>query len=241
MARRKYDFREEDKVKVLLWCARHCCLCGKACGMNIEVAHLDNSKKNSNIDNAVPWCFFCHAEVGRYNRSHPRGKKYAVRELKARRNQVYEQQTSHLVPAVRYVIAQMNRKLPDVGFQINHLGGAYPIKARITVSLYRQGKKYKLETVGHYDGRYVWNLNPGFGVAGHFKLPDEMIETSKVEQNNRDKKICAKVEVTLIDIYEREHVLLPEGFILDLSREPAEQEWYLEPCMEEIETTRSAM
>ena len=68
MASRKYDFNEEQKVKVLLWCARHCCLCGKHCGVAIEVAHIE--KGSNDIDNAIPLCFQCHAEVGHYNRSH---------------------------------------------------------------------------------------------------------------------------------------------------------------------------
>lgn len=40
MARRKYAFDEADKLKALLWCDRHCCLCGKAAGIGIEVAHF---------------------------------------------------------------------------------------------------------------------------------------------------------------------------------------------------------
>ena len=29
------DFHEKDKIKCLLWCNRHCCPCGKACGTDI--------------------------------------------------------------------------------------------------------------------------------------------------------------------------------------------------------------
>lgn len=88
MAKRKYDFNEDDKVKILLWCGRHCCLCGKFAGVGIEVAHLE--KTSSDIDTAIPLCFDCHASVGHYNSKHPRGKKYSIKELKARRDQIYE-------------------------------------------------------------------------------------------------------------------------------------------------------
>src|SRR4030095_13483185 len=104
MATRKNDFTEPDKLKALLWCDRHCCLCGKAAGVGIEVAHIDRHK--SDFDNAVPLCFDCHAAVGHYNREHPRGKKYSAQELRTRREQVYEQHTRYLVPPVQYSIQQ---------------------------------------------------------------------------------------------------------------------------------------
>jgi len=28
------------RTRVLLWCDRHCCLCKKPCGVNIEVDHI---------------------------------------------------------------------------------------------------------------------------------------------------------------------------------------------------------
>lgn len=33
-------FDERLRTRVLLWCDRHCCLCKKACGVNIEVDHI---------------------------------------------------------------------------------------------------------------------------------------------------------------------------------------------------------
>lgn len=133
MVAKTHDFSEADKVKALLWCARHCCLCGKAAGVGIEVAHID--PKSSNLDNAIPLCFDCHAAIGHYNRQHPRGRKYSGRELKARREQVYEQHTRHLVPPVMYLLKQEGRTLPDVGFHISNFGNTYPVKARVQVTL----------------------------------------------------------------------------------------------------------
>jgi len=104
MARRKNDFREEDKIKVLLWCARHCCLCGKNAGVGIEVAHLERNR--SDIENAIPLCFDCHGAIGHYNVQHPRGRKYSSCELRSRRDQVYEQHTRHLVSPTNYRVTQ---------------------------------------------------------------------------------------------------------------------------------------
>lgn len=39
------------------------------------------------IDNAIPLCFDCHAEVHAYNPNHPRGRKFTASELKAHRDQ----------------------------------------------------------------------------------------------------------------------------------------------------------
>ena len=83
------DFCEEDKTKCLLWCSRHCCLCGKACGTNIEIAHVipKGQDGSDDIDNAIPLCFDCHSEIGRYNKEHPRGNKYVdLKSLKHAEN-----------------------------------------------------------------------------------------------------------------------------------------------------------
>ena len=116
MATRKNEFHEEDKIKVLLWCDRHCCLCGKSTSVGIEIAHLD--PKRSDIDNAIPLCFDCHAAIGHYSEGHPRGRKYSITELSARRDQIYEQYTRHLIPPVHYVLSQASHRLPEVGFHI---------------------------------------------------------------------------------------------------------------------------
>ncbi len=39
------------------------------------------------IDNAIPVCFECHAEIHLYNPQHPRGRKYRPEELRAHRDQ----------------------------------------------------------------------------------------------------------------------------------------------------------
>lgn len=218
MLRRKNDFSEDDKVRVLLWCARHCCLCGKQKGIGIEVAHLD--PKRSDIDNAMPLCFDCHAAIGHYNREHPRGRKYSIDELKARRDQIYEQQTRHLVPPILYELKQGDRKLPDVGFQITNLGNTYPVRALVLITL-AQGNQIFTPNSSQYGGKVYWNLNPGFGVNGHFDVKDFQLK--------ENEPLRARIDVTLVDVYERPHKLLPVGYILKLD---PNQDWYFEPSEE---------
>lgn len=76
---------------VLIKCKRHCCLCGKYVGINIELHHIkqkaDGGKDTE--DNCIPLCFNCHAEVQSYNTHHPKGHKYTNTELKQRRDEIY--------------------------------------------------------------------------------------------------------------------------------------------------------
>ena len=216
MSSRKSDFSESDKVKALLWCNRHCCLCDKAAGVGIELAHLD--PKLSDLDNAIPLCFDCHAAIGHYNKEHPRGRKYSNFELKARREQVYELHTRHLVPPIEFHMDQQGRKLPDVGFNITNLGNTYPVRVRVLINVTQGNRFWGPPNSEHYNGNWLWNLNPGFGIKGHFTVPQGMLL--------QGDPLRTRVDVTVIDIYEREHKLLPVGFVLKLGERP---NWYFEP------------
>ena len=222
MAKRKHDFSESDKVRFLLWCGRHCCLCDKQAGIGIEIAHLD--PQSSDPDNAIPLCFDCHAAIGHYNREHPRGRKYTISELKTRRDQVYEEHTRHLVPPVQYMLQQRNSTLPKVGFHITNLGNTYPVKAKVRVTLAQGNHLLGVPASGYYDGTYSWNLNPHLGVVGHFDI--QGYEKSSME------RLRVKIDITLVDIYERPHALLPVGYVLQSG---AVNEWYLEPSDEALD------
>jgi hypothetical protein len=206
------DFSENDKVKCLLWCDRHCCLCGKACGTNIEIAHIipKGEDGSGDIDNAIPLCFDCHSEIGRYNCEHPKGNKYKPKELKERREQIYEEYTRHLVPPIHFDITQdlhkgQNRHLPDVGIDVTHFGDSLPVKFSVAVRVFLGGEDLGIVKTSQYTGERLWNLNPRFVVRGHFSVPDEVVESTE--------RLEIRVTVTVIDQYEREHQLLPLGWV----------------------------
>ncbi len=205
------DFKEKDKIKCLLWCNRHCCLCGKACGTDIELAHIPQKKTkgSEHIDNAIPLCYKCHSDIGKYNKDHPKGNKYRPAELKARRDQIYEEHTRHLVPPIHHMLTQEynGRKwlLPNVGFVLIHAGQSLPVKVLVGVSI----QLGKVSLVGlkskHYNEDKAWNMNPGLAYIGSFNLPEETA--------NHNKRIALKVNITIIDQYERHHKLLPTDYI----------------------------
>lgn len=205
------DFHEKDKIRCLLWCSRHCCLCGRACGTNIEIAHIQPKKKDGSedIDNAIPLCYDCHSEIGKYNKDHPKGNKYRPAELKSRRDQIYEEYTRHLLPPIHHRLTQSNEGrewlFPKVGFILIHAGQSLPVKVLVSVSpILGNISKNKLES-SHYNGTKAWNMNPGLAFVGSFSLAEEYSKTSK--------QVGIKVDITIIDQYERQHRLLSTDYV----------------------------
>ena len=225
------DFKEKEKIQRLLWCDRHCCVCEKACGIDIEFAHID-PKSGSDIDNGIPVCYDCHAKIGMYNLKHPRGIKLRAKELKARREQIYEKYTRHLVAPVQYFITNVvnpsdpilkgkYRKYPDITFNITNMSDYLPIRLFITLRGVLNGKNISLDLpTGLYTGDKIWNLNPRNMVNGHFTIRNRRLVNLK-----KTDWLEIKVKMKLLDIWDREHNFLENGYVYN-------QEggyWYFEP------------
>ena len=219
-------FKEKDKIKILLWSDRHCCLCGKACGTDIEIAHID-PKGGNDLDNAIPLCYDCHSAIGKYNKEHPRGTKYKPKELKKLREQIYEKYTQHLVPPIHFRITQIIRndlrfplrRFPNVGFNLAHLGDSLPVRAKVEAKIIHGRKNLGIITdkTGYYSGQTEWNLKPKTVIFGNFSVPKKCADSSK------DLKI--EVRVVVIDQYEREHKLPPQCWTYVRK----DNHWFLEP------------
>lgn len=85
-------FPNHVRTNVLTKCKRHCCLCGQYVGTNIELHHIKQKSDGGDDteENCIPLCFNCHAIVKSYNPHHPKVLKYGEKELKIRRNEIYE-------------------------------------------------------------------------------------------------------------------------------------------------------
>lgn len=85
-------FSSEIKEKVMLACARHCCVCQRYAGVNMEVHHIKPHSEGGldTFDNAIPLCYECHAFAGHYNPKHPKGIKYSPIELNKARDVWYK-------------------------------------------------------------------------------------------------------------------------------------------------------
>lgn len=75
--------------EALVQSGRCCCICHRFCGTKIELHHIIPIEQggDDSIENCIPVCFDCHADIGHYNDKHPRGRKYSPAELRAHRDQ----------------------------------------------------------------------------------------------------------------------------------------------------------
>lgn len=82
-------FNDSEIAQLLARCHRRCCVCHKFCGVKMEVHHIHWRSKGGtdDIQNAIPLCFECHAEVNHYNPKHPKGRKFTEEELLEHKNQ----------------------------------------------------------------------------------------------------------------------------------------------------------
>lgn len=82
-------FNRSNADQLLVACHRRCCICHRFCGVKMELHHIDPSGSGGgdNIDNAIPVCFECHAEIQLYNDAHPRGRRFHSSELLAHKEQ----------------------------------------------------------------------------------------------------------------------------------------------------------
>ena len=77
-------FPSNIKEQELIATARHCCVCHRYAGINIEVHHIKQEADggSNTFENAIALCFDCHSFAGHYNNRHPKGTKYSQSELK---------------------------------------------------------------------------------------------------------------------------------------------------------------
>lgn len=82
-------FNRDEVAELLVSCHRHCCICHRFCGVKMETDHIVPSDEDGTdkIDNAIPVCLECHAEIHCYNTAHPRGRKYTAEELRQHKKQ----------------------------------------------------------------------------------------------------------------------------------------------------------
>ena len=223
---RKPRFSEDIKLKCLLWSARHCCVCDTRCGLDIQVAHIDPKGRND-LDNAIPVCYRHHAQIGRYNNEHPLGNKYRIKELKTRREQIYETYTRHLVPSLLfYLTPRMGDagtpqiRLPTVGFVLQNHGLHLPVKFKVNIRVFLDSEEFRPiispKKPYYCSEGIMWNLNAGHIFSGNFNIPKKCFD-------NPDGLII-EVHVIVTDPYDREHPLLPTCYTYKKSGG-----WFTEP------------
>jgi hypothetical protein len=76
-------FPQAEVARLLAACHRRCGICHRFCGVKMETDHILPRAEGGTdaIENAIPVCFDCHAEIHSYNDQHPRGRKFRPDEL----------------------------------------------------------------------------------------------------------------------------------------------------------------
>lgn len=79
------------KEEALVKAARHCCVCRRYKGINLEVHHIvpESEGGDNSFENAIPLCFDCHSAAGHYSPDHPKGNKLTRSELRKHRDEWY--------------------------------------------------------------------------------------------------------------------------------------------------------
>lgn len=82
-------FKQSEVAELLFKCHRRCCICHRFCGVKMETDHILPQAEGGTdqIENCLPVCFECHAEIHSYNDNHPRGRKFRPEELIGHREQ----------------------------------------------------------------------------------------------------------------------------------------------------------
>ena len=94
-------FSKQTKERALVAAGRRCSVCTRFKGVRLEVHHIrsESAGGENTFDNAIPLCFDCHADVGHYNATHPKGNRYTHAELRRHRDRLYAQVKSGLIAA----------------------------------------------------------------------------------------------------------------------------------------------
>jgi hypothetical protein len=122
-------FNRDEVSKLLVKVHRRCCICHRFCGVKIETDHMAPASEggSDDIDNAIPVCFECHAEIHSYNRQHPRGRKFLPDELRGHKSQWLETCETHpeiLIAATRTADVGPLQALIDE-LEFNRVAGQY--------------------------------------------------------------------------------------------------------------------
>jgi hypothetical protein len=135
-------FPPDVKEKAMVACGRRCCLCRKYCGVGMECHHITPEAVggSGSYDNCIPLCFDCHAEVGHYTNSHPKGIKFSPNELQGHRDRWYKMIQTGLADSAPRDHVGMDRKMFVRIARI--LGGS---KAMLHFKTHEYGGPYRVE------------------------------------------------------------------------------------------------
>ena len=134
-------FSEKVAIEALLLCERSCCICHKFCGKKIELHHIKQKAVggDDSLENCIPLCFDCHADMGKNDAMHPKGKQYSELELIGHRDRWYAKIKNSMHPSNDNSTNELDNKLfqdicsvfsPDIRYWLSEasIGGSHPYR-----------------------------------------------------------------------------------------------------------------
>lgn len=111
------SFSEKIKQDIFVKSARHCCVCHKAKGLNIEIHHIKPKSQGGKdtFENAIALCFDCHADAGHYFAGHPKGSKLNPGELQIQKEEWFKIVSQHKIKEPKSVFVELS--VMNKGFQ----------------------------------------------------------------------------------------------------------------------------
>ena len=106
-------FPQSVQEEALVACGRCCCICHKFCGTKMELHHIHQKADGGadTLDNCIPLCFDCHADMGKADPHHPKGKHYTESELKQHRDNWFKKQELNPEAQTLSVVTNADKKL----------------------------------------------------------------------------------------------------------------------------------
>ncbi|MBL7722496.1 MAG: HNH endonuclease [Chitinophagaceae bacterium] len=187
-------FSETVKHEIMVKSARHCCVCHRSKGLNIEVHHITPKGQggDDSADNAIALCFDHHADAGHYFAGHPKGSKLSPAELKKHKESWFSLVSQHKIenPKIASVeISIMNKDYP---------GFFSPVFIReTTIYTDRNSMRKMFEFMGKNPDSYVEEFKARFpqnDIYGKHKMSkiktyDDLMEyfNGDMEKEDREK------------------------------------------------------
>jgi len=143
-------FPKKVREDALVACRRHCCVCDKLCGINIECHHIIPEAEGgpNDYDNCIPVCFDCHSNINHYNQEHPKGNSFSQSELKQLRTECYNKYTSNSdeiakgVEELQMEVAGIKASIPPTGAASRFAFAAQEFQSRTCEIGFLDGSRY---------------------------------------------------------------------------------------------------
>lgn len=108
-------FSDAIRQQIFVRSARHCCVCHKAKGLNIEIHHITPASEGGedSLENAIALCFDCHADAGHYFAGHPKGSKLSPPELKKHKEEWLKIVNEHKITDPKTAVVELSIENKD--------------------------------------------------------------------------------------------------------------------------------